>query len=61
MPVTADTITDAQIRELAECDDVRSRVNARMALGRIKRQVPGLKAAARARCAEILNARMVKP
>jgi len=58
--LTADTITDEQIRALRYDGGTRGEVMAELALGLRKRR--GIsRQVARARCAEILNARTVKP
>lgn len=62
MKLTADTITDEQIRELRiECSDHAVTVICRQALSR---QIPerfDTRSEARARCAEIWNARYIAP
>lgn len=58
--VTSDTITDAQLESLAHSDDPRAIRAAFVALGRIVPSKGDTKAKARARCAEILNARSGK-
>lgn len=61
IPVTADTITDEEIRELRSCGDHDVEVIAHAAL--FPAVTPSAKSAvriARAHCAEILNARSGK-
>jgi hypothetical protein len=66
--ITADNITDAQIRELREwarrrdVRDFEALTEANIALGMYPDWYSGrYRAKARARCAEILNARAAKP
>lgn len=53
--ITADAITDEQIRELLASRNSDERFDAQVALGEYA--APSARLAARARCAEILNAR----
>lgn len=58
--LTADTITVTQLEELAKSDEPLAIRAAYVALGRIVPRKGDTKAKARARCAEIFNARSVK-